>query len=82
MREIEIAQNELANAFDSVELQHMGCGLVKHYQRLAAKPECDGQFASAVGTLNALLAMVFQPQLDTQLDAHFRGRYSHQVHRH
>ena len=54
--------------------------LEKHYQRLAAKAERDGQYASAVGALNALRVMVVQPQLDAQFEAHFRGGYSHQAH--
>ena len=55
--------------------------LATQYQLLAAKAERDGQYASAVGALNALQAMVVQPQLDAQFDAHFRGRYTHQAHR-
>ena len=81
LRDIEIAQSELANALDSVELQQMVGWLATQYQRLAAKAERDGQYASAVGALNALRAMVVQPQLDAQFAAHFRGRYTHQVHR-
>ena len=81
MRDIEIAQSELANALDSVELQQMVGWLTTQYQRLAAKADRDGQYASAVGALNALRAMVVQSQLDAQLEAHFRGRCSHQAHR-
>ena len=77
MRDIEIAQSELANSLDSVEFQHMVGWLATQYQRLAAKAERDGQYASAVGALNALRAMVLQPQLDAQFDARFRGRYSY-----
>ena len=55
--------------------------LATQYQRLAAKAERDGQYALAVGALNALRAMVVQPQLDAQFAAHFRVRHSHQVHR-
>ena len=73
LRDIEIAQSELANALDSVELQQMVGWLATQYQRLAAKAERDGQYASAVGALNALRAMVVQPQLDAQFAAHFRG---------
>ena len=40
----------------------------------------DNQFSAAVGALNALRAMVVQPQLDRQFEVHFRGRHSHQVH--
>ena len=81
LRDIEIAQSELANALDSVELQQMVGWMATQYQRLAAKAERDGQYASAVGALNALRAMVVQPQLDAQFAAHFRGRFTHQVHR-
>ena len=81
LRDIEIAQTELANALDSVELQQMVGWLATQYQRLAAKAERDGQYASAVGALNALRTMVVQPQLDAQFAAHFRGRHSHQAHR-
>ena len=81
LRDIELAQGELANALNSVELQHMVGWLATQYQRLAAKAERDGQYASAVGALNALRAMVVQPQLDAQFAAHFRGRFTHQVHR-
>ena len=80
-RDIDIAQSELANALDSVELQQMVGWLATQYQRLAAKAERDGQYASAVGTLNALRAMAVQQQLDEQFAAHFRGRFMHQTHR-
>ena len=46
-----------------------------------AKAEADKLFSAAVGALNALRAMVVQPQLDRQFEMHFRGRHSHQVHR-
>ena len=81
LRDVELAQGELANALDSVDLQQMVGWLATQYQRLAAKAEKDGQFSAAVGALNALRAMVVQPQLDAQFAAHFRGRYSHQAHR-
>ena len=48
-------------------------------QRLAVKAEADNQFSEAVGALNALRAMVVQPQLDAQFAAHFRGCYTHQA---
>ena len=48
-------------------------------QRLAVKAEADNQFSAAVGALNALRAMVVQPQLDAQFAAHFRGCYTHQA---
>ncbi len=80
LSDIKIAQSELANALDSVELQQMVGWLATHNQRLAAKAERDGQYASAVGALNALRAMVVQPQLDAQFAAHFRGRFTHQTH--
>ena len=81
LRDVELAQGELASALDSVELQQMVGWLATQYQRLAAKAERDGQYASAVGALNALRAMVVQPQLDAQFAAHFRGRYSHKPYR-
>ena len=81
LRDIESVHSELANALDSVELQQMMSWLATQYQRLAAKAEHDGQYASAVGALNALRAMVVQPQLDAQSAAHFRGRCTHQTHR-
>ena len=81
LRDIEIAQRELAKALDSVELQQMVGWLAKQYQRLAAKAERDGQYASAVGALNAFRAMVVQPQLDAQFAAHFRGRFTHHSYR-
>ena len=77
LRDIKIAQSELANALDSVELQQMVGWLATQYQRLAAKAERDGQYASAVGALNAFRAMVLQPQLDAKFAAHFRGRFTH-----
>ncbi|QNI50170.1 hypothetical protein SynRS9915_00448 [Synechococcus sp. RS9915] len=58
--DIEIAQSELAKTLDSVELQQMVGWLVTQYQRLVAKAERDGQYALAVGALNALRAMVVQ----------------------
>ena len=81
LRDIELAQSELANALNSVELQQMVGWMATQYQRLAAKAERNGQYASAVGALNALRAMVVQPQLDAQFAAHFRGRYTPQAHR-
>ena len=58
LRDIEVAQSELANALDWIELQQMVGLMATQYQRLAAKAERDGQYASAVGALNALRAMV------------------------
>ena len=81
LRDIELAQSELANALNSVELQHMVGWLATQYQRLAAKAERDGQYAAACGCLNSLRVMLVQPQLDRQFEAHFRGRFTHQVHR-
>ena len=81
LRDIEIVQREVAKALDSVELQQMVGWLAKQYQRLAAKAERDGQYASAVGALNAFRAMVLQPQLDAQFAAHFRGRFTHHSYR-
>ena len=48
LRDIEIAQSELANALNSVELQSMVGWLATQYQRLAAKAERDGQYAAAL----------------------------------
>ena len=76
LRDIELAQSELANALNSVELQHMVGWLATQYQRLAARAEADNQFSGAVGALNALRAMVVQPQLDRQFEMHFRRHYS------
>ena len=75
LRDVELAQGELAKALDSVELQQMVGWLATQYQRLAAKAEADNQFSAAVGALNALRAMVVQPQLDRQFEIHFRGRH-------
>ena len=61
LRDVELAQGELAKALDSVELQQMVGWLATQYQRLAAKAEADNQFSAAVGALNALRAMVVQP---------------------
>ena len=58
LRDVELAQGELAKALDSVELQQMVGWLATQYQRLAAKAEADNQFSAAVGALNALRAMV------------------------
>ena len=57
LRDIELAQSELANALNSVELQQMVGWMATQYQRLAAKAERDGHYASAVGALNALRAL-------------------------
>ena len=81
LRDLELAQGELAEALESLELKQMVGWLATQYQRLAAKAEADNQFSAAVGALNALRAMVVQPQLDRQFEMHFRGRHSHQVHR-
>ena len=81
LRDIEIAQSELANALDSVELQQMVGWMATQYQRLAAKAERDGQYSAACGCLNSLRVMLVQPQLDRQFEAHFRGRFTHQAQR-
>ena len=81
LRDIELAQSELANALNSVEIQHMVGWLATQYQRLAAKAERDGQYAAACGALNSLRVMLVQPQLDRQFEAHFRGRFTHQKYR-
>ena len=81
LRDIELAQSELATALDSSELRHMVGWLATQYQRLAARAERDGQYSAACGCLNALRAMLIQPQLDRQFEAHFRGRFTHQGHR-
>ena len=81
LRDIELAQSELANALDSSELRHMVGWLASQYQRLAAKAERDGQYSAACGCLNALRAMLIQPQLERQFEAHFRGRFTHQAQR-
>ena len=82
LRDIEIAQSELANALNSVELQQMVGWLAAQYQRLAAKAERDGQYSAACGALSSLRVMLVQPQLDAQFAAHFRGRFTHQAQRH
>ena len=79
LRDIEIAQSELANALNSVEIQHMVGWLATQYQRLAAKREQAQQYSAAIGALNSLRAMLVQPQLDRQFEAHFRGRFTHQA---
>ena len=81
LRDVALAQGELATALDSVELQHMMGWMATQYQRLAAKAESDGQYAAACGCLNALRAMVIQPQLDAQFAAHHRGHHTHQAYR-
>jgi hypothetical protein len=81
LRDVALAQGELATALDSVELQHMVGWLATQYQRLAAKAESDGQYSAACGCLNALRAMVIQPQLDAQFAAHHRGHHTHQAYR-
>ena len=81
LRYVALAQGELATALDSVELQHMVGWLATQYQRLAAKAESDGQYSAACGCLNALRAMVIQPQLDAQFAAHHRGHHTHQAYR-
>ena len=81
LREIELAQSELATALNSVELQHMVGWLATQYQRLAAKSEQVQQFSAAIGALNSLRAMLVQPKLDRQFEAHFRGRFTHHANR-
>ena len=81
LRDVALAQGELATALDSVELQHMVGWMATQYQRLAAKAEADKQFSAAVGELNALRSMVIQPQLDAQFAAHHRGHHTHQAYR-
>ena len=65
LRDIELAQGELANALNSVELHHMVGWLATQYQRLAAKAERDGQYSAACGCLNSLRVMLVQPQVTT-----------------
>ena len=47
LRDIEIAQGELAKALNSIELEQMVGWLATQYQRLAAKVERDGQYAAS-----------------------------------
>ena len=47
----------------------------------AAKSKQAQQYSAAIGALNSLRAMLVQPQLDRQFEAHFRGRFTHQGHR-
>ena len=56
LRDIELAQSELANALNSVELQSMVGWLATQYQRLAAKSEQAQQHSAAIGALNSLRA--------------------------
>ena len=81
LRDIELAQGELATALDSSELRNMVGWMATQYQRLAARAERDGQYSAACGCLNSLRVMLVQPQLDAQFAAHFRGRFTHQAHR-
>ena len=81
LRDIELAQSELATALDSSDIRAMVGWLATQYQRLAARAEADKQYSAACGCLNALRAMLIQPQLDRQFEAHFRGRFTHQGHR-
>ena len=81
LRDVALAQGELATALDSVELQHMVGWMATQYQRLAARAEADKQFSAAVGALNALRSMLIQPQLDAQFAAHHRGHHTHQAYR-
>ena len=81
LRDIELAQSELATALDSSDIRAMVGWLATQYQRLAAKSEQAQQYSAAIGALNSLRAMLVQPQLDRQFDAHFRGRFTHQAQR-
>ena len=81
LRDIELAQSELATALDSSDIRAMVGWLATQYQRLAAKRKQAQQHSAAIGALNSLRAMLVQSQLDRQFDAHFRGRFTHQVHR-
>ena len=65
LRDIELAQGELANALNSVELQHMVGWLATQYQRLAAKSEQAQQYSAAIGARTPLRVMLVQPQLIT-----------------
>ena len=68
LRDIELTQSELATALDSSDI-------------IAAKSEQAQQYSAAIGALNSLRAMLVQPQLERQFEAHFRGRFTHQGHR-
>ena len=81
LRDIELAQSELATALDSSDIRAMVGWLATQYQRLAAKSEQAQQYSAAIGALNSLRAMLVQPQLDRQFEAHFRGRFTHHGHR-
>ena len=81
LRDIEIAQSELATSLNSSDIRAMVGWLATQYQRLAAKSEQAQQYSAAIGALNSLRAMLVQPQLDRQFEAHFRGRFTHQAHR-
>ena len=73
LRDVALAQGELATALDSVELQHMVGWLVTQYQRLAARAEADKQFSAAVGALNGLVRLVVEPQIQIANKRTFNG---------
>ena len=81
LRDIELVQGELANALDSSDIRAMVGWLATQYQLLAAKSEQAQQYSAAIGALKSLRAMLVQPQLDRQFEAHFRGRFTHLVNR-
>ena len=66
LRDIEIAQSELANALNSVEIQQMVGWLATQYQRLAAKAERDKQFSASVGALRLLYDILLARKLDNE----------------
>ena len=74
LRDIEIAQSELANAFDSVELQQMVGWLAMQYQRLAAKGRgCEGWAVQcSCWCAERIKSDVVQPELDVQFATHVR----------
>ena len=49
LRDIQIAQSELANSLNSVELHHMVGWLSTRYQHLAAKSEQAQQYSGVIG---------------------------------
>ena len=80
-RDCRWAHEQLQLSIDSHDAQHLMVHMATSLQRISLKAEQDKQYAAACGALNSLRVMLVQPQLDRQLEAHFRGRFTHQANR-
>ena len=74
------ALDELANDIDTMEFKSLLASTINRLERLANKAENAGQFAPAVGAVNALSHLVLLPQIEKRMRQPHWGNYSRSSH--